>query len=261
MSALVRMAAGEHRTIKLKRGDTVMVSSSPIPGNEKAIADVIDNLFRLGVNVIYGKDLDVHASGHGSQEDMKMMITLTRPKYFIPFHGDFRFLVLHARLAQAIGIPRDHCFVVDNGRVIQFSSSQKDPKLDDVVAMLLRDRIQAGYVLVDGLGVGDVGNIVLRDRQAMAKDGIFVCIMTVESKSGKLITSPDIISRGFIYMRESEELVHKTRAKIRELMAQYNEKHRGDMTLIKQKIRDDVGQFLYDHTQRRPMVIPVVIEV
>ncbi len=251
-SALTLIANGDHRQIRIKRGDTVVLSSSPIPGNERSVADVMDNLFRAGARVIYQKIMDVHTSGHAFQEDLKLMLALIKPKYFVPIHGERYKLVLHAQLAEDVGIPEENVLVADNGQVIEFFEGQ---------GYLTNKRIPASYVLVDGLGVGDVGNIVLRDRKAMAQDGIFVIIVTVNHENGQIITSPDIISRGFIYMRENEDLVHKARAEVKRLFAKHQngDKH-PDYANIKQKLRDDIGQFLYEQTQRRPMVIPVVIE-
>jgi len=181
------------------------------------------------------------------------MLDIVSPKYLIPVHGEDRHLILHCRMAQEIGMSPSNTLALENGIVVEFDKEGN--------YQILKQRVPAGYVLVDGLGVGDVGNIVLRDRQAMSRDGIFVIICTVDAKTGKLITSPDLISRGFIYMRAHEDLVHKTRAEVRRLMSKYNENHRADYSEIKMKLRDDIGQYLYRHTQRRPMVIPVIIEV
>lgn len=252
-SALVRMSSGDHRDVVIKPGDTVVVSASPIPGNETAISTTINRLFRLGADVIYGRQVDIHVSGHASQEELKTMLNLVKPKYLIPIHGEDRHLILHCRLAQTLGMSPSNTLALENGVAVDFDK--------DGNYQVQKQRIPAGYVLVDGLGIGDVGNIVLRDRQAMSNDGIFVVICTVDSKTGKLATSPDLISRGFIYMRAHEDLVHKTRAEVRRLMSVYNDKHRGDFSRIKAKLRDDIGRYLYRHTQRRPMVIPVIIEV
>lgn len=251
-SALTRMASGEHAHIKIKYGDTVVISASPIPGNERSIHNTIDSLFREGANVIYGKDVDIHVSGHASQEELKLLMALLRPKFFVPIHGEYRFLITHARLAQEVGIDAKNIFLTDNGNILEMNKDE---------AKILPQRIQAGYVLVDGLGVGDVGNIVLRDRQAMAQDGIFVIILTVDHQTGKILTSPDIISRGFVYMRAREDLIQKSRNEIRKMFAYHNEKYPLNWEQIKRAIRDEIGEFLYKETQRRPMIIPVVIEV
>jgi len=256
-AALTRIALGEHRQVKLKKGDLVILSSSPIPGNEKSVSDLMDNLFRAGAQVIYQKLLDVHTSGHANQEDLKLMLALVRPKYLMPVHGERHRLMLHCRIAQEMGIvDEEHCLVGDDGQVIEFSKGKGD---------VTNKRVPASYVMVDGLGVGDVGNIVLRDRRAMAQDGIFVIIVTVNHETGEIVTSPDIISRGFIYMREREDLVHKARAEIRKIFTKTTSlAKRGpktDWTTAKQRLRDDMGEFLFKETERRPMVIPVVIEV
>ncbi|TSC93866.1 MAG: ribonuclease J 1 [Candidatus Berkelbacteria bacterium Athens1014_28] len=253
-SALTRISAGEHRQIKIKKGDTVILSSSPIPGNERSVSEVMDNLFREGARVIYQKMFDVHTSGHAYQEDLKLMIGLIKPKFFVPIHGERHKLMIHAQIAADLGIPEENIMVSDNGQIIEFVAGR---------ASVTNKRVPASYVMVDGLGVGDVGNIVLRDRKAMAADGIFVVIVTVNHENGQIVTSPDIISRGFIYMRENENLVHKARAEIKRLFSKHvgDSKPRGDWALIKTKIREELGDFLYKETERRPMVIPVVIEV
>jgi len=254
-SALTLMAGGEHRQIKIKPGDKVIISASMIPGNERSIYNNIDNLLRKGAQVIYGKQSDVlniHVSGHASQEELKMMLELIKPKYFMPIHGEFRHLIAHAKIACGVGIGSKDIFVVENGQILEIGSD---------FAQILKARVPAGYVLVDGLGVGDVGNIVLRDRQAMAEEGILVAIMTVDAKTGKLLSSPDIISRGFIYMREREDLVQQIRSEVKKLLSKYNEQHRANWALIKTLIREDLGQFIYNETERRPMILPVIIEL
>ncbi len=255
-AALSRIATGEHKQIRIKKGDTVVLSSSPIPGNERSVSDLMDNLYRAGARVMYQKIMDVHTSGHANQEDLKLMLALIKPQYFIPIHGERHRLMLHSQIAQDMGlVPEERCLVADDGQVIEFADGR---------GMVTNKRVPASYVMVDGLGVGDVGNIVLRDRKAMAQDGIFVIIVTVDHENGQMATSPDIISRGFIYMRENENLVHKARAEIKRLFAKHvaaNGGTRADWNLIKQKLRDDIGEFLFTETERRPMVIPVVIEV
>lgn len=255
-AALTRIAAGEHRQVKIKRGDLVVLSSSPIPGNERSVSGVMDNLYRAGARVIYQKLMDVHTSGHAKQEDLKLMLALIRPRYLVPIHGERHRLMLHCQIAQDMGIvDEEHCLVSDDGQVIEFANGR---------GQVTNKRVPASYVLVDGLGIGDVGNIVLRDRKAMAQDGIFVIIVTVDHETGEIVTSPDIISRGFIYMRENEQLVHKARAEIKKIFARHTPDRSGpkaDWSLVKQKLRDEIGEFLFAETERRPMVIPVVIEV
>lgn len=254
-AALSRIATGEHKQIKIKKGDTVILSSSPIPGNERSVSDLMDNLYRAGAYVKYQKIMDVHTSGHANQEDLKLMLALIKPKFLIPIHGERHRLMYHCQIAQDMGIvPEERCLVADDGQVIEFQDGE---------GRVTNKRVPASYVMVDGLGVGDVGNIVLRDRKAMAQDGIFVIIVTVDHKTGEIATSPDIISRGFIYMRENEQLVHKSRAEIKRIFSKHtngNGPH-ADWNLIKQKLRDEIGEFLFTETERRPMVIPVVIEV
>lgn len=251
-SALTRIASGEHRQIKLHPGDTVVISGSVIPGHERPIADVINNLFKIGANVIYGGEAaDIHASGHAHRSDLVEVMRLVKPKYFLPMHGEYRHLVLHARLAAENGISSGNIFVIENGQVLE---------VDKNGGRILKTRVPSGYVLIDGLGVGDVGNIVLRDRQAMAKDGILVAIATIDRKNKRLLTSPDIISRGFIYMRENEELVFNIRQRVKQLITQRLQE-KPDVNLVKNKLRDDLSDYIFDTTQRRPMIIPVIIEV
>lgn len=251
-SALVRMASGEHRQVKIKKGDTVAISAKPIPGNEGSIHDVVDDLYREGAEVIYGRNIDIHTSGHAYQGELKELIEMTKPQYFIPIHGEYRFLVKHTELAQSLGLPKENTLVVENGQVVEFEKGK---------AYISNSRVPSGIVLVDGLGVGDVGNIVLRDRQAMAADGIFVVILTVDSRSGQIVTSPDIISRGFVYMRAAEDLIFKARAEVKRMFARHNQKYPMNWDYIKKMMREEMGEFLYHETQRRPMVIPVIIEV
>ena len=252
-SALVRMSTGEHRQVHIKKGDTVVISASAIPGNERSFSDTVNNLFKQGADVFYGSEAQrLHSSGHAKRDELKLVITSVKPEYFIPIHGEYRHLVLHVRLAQELGIPEDHTFVMEDGHIFEIYQGK---------ARLSQERAEASYVLVDGLGVGDVGNIVLRDRQAMAKDGIFVVILTVDHETGKIVTSPDIISRGFIYMREREDLVYKARQEVKKMFAKHNEKYPANWDFIKKSIRQEMGEFLFAETERRPMVIPVIIEV
>lgn len=252
-AALVRMASGEHKQIKIEPGDTIVLSSSVVPGNERSVAETINSLFREGAEVIYGGErADIHASGHAKAEELRMMLAMMAPEYFIPIHGEYRHLVRNAQLAQAMGVDPKKIIVAENGEIIEFDKEK---------GHLTNHKIPSGYVLVDGLGVGDVGNIVLRDRQAMAKDGIFVIILTVDHTTGKILTSPDIISRGFVYMRAAEELIHGARNEVRKLFSHHNERFPLNWDYIKKSIRDELGEYLFQKTQRRPMVIPVIIEV
>ncbi|MDO8507111.1 MAG: ribonuclease J [bacterium] len=254
MAALSRMARGEHKQIKIGKGDTVVYSSSPIPGNESSITTVVDDLFRRGAEVIFDeKDGDrTHVSGHPGQEELKLMMELVRPKYLVPWHGEVHHLVHHAQLAQSIGIPKENTFILDNGNVLEVSNGR---------VVKAEKKVVNGVVLVDGLGIGDVGEIVLRDRKVMATEGMFVVICTVDKKTGRLLTSPDIISRGFIYMRENEQLVNNARNEVKKMVAVRDGEPLPDWTKMKLKIRDHVSQYLYNHTKRSPMVIAVLIEV
>lgn len=253
-AALTRMAKGEHRTIKIHRGDTVVISSSPIPGNERSVANVMDLIYRAGGEVIYNKQLDVHTSGHASQEDLKMMLALIQPEYFFPIHGERHKLIQHASLAIKMGVAREKTVVSSDGQVIEL--------LPDGKMTITDEYIPNGFVMVDGLGVGDVGNIVIRDRQAMAQNGMFVAMAIVEKSSGKLKTSPDIISRGFIYMRENEELVNEARTVVRNICQQmYGEGKNPELTEVRDRIRNDLSKMLYTRTEREPLVISVVKEI
>lgn len=252
-SALARMASGDHKQVKIKKGDTIVISASAIPGNERTINDNVNNLFREGADVFYGSEAQrIHSSGHAKRDDLKLVISTVNPEYFVPIHGEYRHLVLHTRLAQSLGIAEDHTIILEDGQILEIQNGR---------GRVAQERADASYVLVDGLGIGDVGNIVLRDRQAMAKDGIFVVILTVDHETGKIVTSPDIISRGFIYMREREDLVFKARQEIKKMFARHNEKYPANWDFIKKAIRQEMGEFLYKETERRPMVIPVIIEV
>jgi ribonuclease J len=253
-AALARIARGEHKTVEIKKGDTCVVSANPIPGNERSVASVLSNLARMGAKVLYYKMLDIHTSGHAYQEDLKLMIGLTKPQNFMPIHGEHHMLVAHANLAQSVGVPEDKIFTLDNGQQLELSSAG---------VKIAEAKIPTGYVFVDGLGVGDVGEVVLRDRQVMSKDGMFVIIMLIDKQNGRLTTQPDIISRGFIYMKGSEDLIKEVKHEVRKIVetkgkAKNNEPN---WAFIRSEVRDSVGEFLFQRTERRPMILPVVIEV
>lgn len=252
-SALTRMARGEDRNVNIRHGDTVVISASPIPGNERSVNSVMDEIYRAGGRVVYNKDMDVHTSGHGYQEDLKLMIALIKPEYFMPLHGERHRLMQHAKLAQDLGVDPNKCIVGADGQVVEINTEGK--------VYTTKEKVPSGYVMVDGLGVGDVGNIVLRDRQAMATDGIFIAIITMDRKTGKILTSPDIISRGFIYMRENETLVAEARQLVRDEFIKLFRHYRDDITTLRNSMRDTLARFLKDKTDREPMVIPVVIQV
>lgn len=251
-SALVRMATGEHRHVNIKKGDTVVLSASQVPGNERAVSTTINNLYREGAEVITNKQLDIHSSGHANREEMKLLISILKPRYLVPIHGDYRNLVEHCKLAEEVGMKRENCFVAENGQVVEF---------DQKGAQISNEKIPVGHVLIDGLGVGDVGQIVLRDRQSMSQDGVFLVILTVDARKGDLLASPDIISRGFIYMKESEDLISEARQFVKKAHQTHIAKGTVNWEYVKKALRDDIGDFLFKKTQRRPMVIPVVIQV
>lgn len=252
-AVLMRIVNKEHRHVNIKKGDSVIFSSSVVPGNERTVQNLKDQLYRQQAHVIHYKMMDVHAGGHGQVEDLKMMINLIKPKFFIPVHGNYYMLKLHAEIAETVGVPQKNSIVASNGRVIELTANS---------AVLTKEKVPCNYVMVDGLGVGDVGNVVLRDRQQMSEDGMFTIIVIIDSKTGKVLGEPDIISRGFIYMKGSPGLVMNTKKKVVEIA---NKSATGNNDVnwayVKDNIRDQIGQFLFDKTQRRPMVLPVIIEV
>jgi len=254
MSALSRMARGEHKNIKIKKGDTVIFSSSPIPGNESSITGVIDDLFREGANVVFDAERSrTHVTGHPCREEIKMMIAFLMPKYFSPWHGERHMLVRHAEVAAEVGVVPENIFILDNGN--QILIDERGARMGDA-------KVQNGIILIDGLGIGDVGEIVLRERKSMSTEGIFVVICTVDRKTGKMITSPDIISRGFIYMRENEKLVASARSEVKRIVESVGKDGTGqNFQNLKVKLRESIGDLLYNETQRRPLIVPVVIEV
>ena len=253
---LRRVVNGEHRSVNLKAGDTVIFSSSVIPGNERTIQTLRDVIVRQGAKVINYQMMDVHAGGHAKQEDLKLMMRLIKPEYFMPIEANHYMLQAHAELAEQVGIPRDKIFVADNGQIVEFQKTG-----GQVIGKLTKEKVITDYVMVDGLGVGDISNIVLRDRRVMAEDGMIVIIATIDSKTGDIIGNPDIISRGFVYMKENKELIQKTRMKVKKIVKDHNPHTQADDDYIKNKIRNDIGQFLFSQTKRRPMVLPVVIKV
>jgi ribonuclease J len=253
---LMRVVNNEHRVISLRPGDTVIFSSSVIPGNERTIQTLKDMIVRQGAKVIHYEMMDVHAGGHAKQEDLKLMMRLLKPEYFMPIEANHFMLQAHAELAEQVGIAKEKIFVADNGQIVEFHKTD-----GRVVGRLTKEKVITDYVMVDGLGVGDVSSIVLRDRRVMAEDGMIVIIATIDSKTGDTIGNPDIISRGFVYMKENKELIQKTRMKVKKIVKDHNPRTPADDDYIKNKIRNDIGQFLFSQTKRRPMVLPVVIKV
>ncbi|SMB95645.1 ribonuclease J [Thermanaeromonas toyohensis ToBE] len=251
MSALTRMAMAEHRQVEIMPGDTVIISALPIPGNEKLVARIVDQLFKQGADVYHEAVDGVHVSGHASQEELKLMISLVKPKFFVPIHGEYRMLIKHANLAQELGIPPENIFVIENGQVLEFTRERG----------YIAGRVPAGRVLVDGLGVGDVGNIVLRDRKQLAQDGILIVVLTLNKDTGAIMAGPDIVSRGFVYVREAEELIEEAKAKVRQALDKCEERKITDWSTIKANVRDTLSKFLYEKTRRRPMILPIIMEV
>lgn len=251
MSALTRMAMSDHRQVDIIPGDTVIISASPIPGNEKLVARTIDHLFKQGADVIYESFSGIHVSGHPSQEELKMMLNLLKPKYFVPVHGEYRHLIKHANLAVELGVPRSNVFVAENGQVLEFGKN----------SARINGRVTAGRVLVDGLGVGDVGNIVLRDRKQLSQDGILIVVVTIDKESAQVVAGPDIVSRGFVYVRESEELMEEAKEKVKYALVKCEEKGITEWASIKSNVRDAISKYLYEKTRRRPMILPIIMEV
>lgn len=251
MAALTRIAYGSHRSLQIIPGDTVIFSSSPIPGNTQNVYRTIDQLFRVGANVIYGSNLDIHASGHGSQDDLKLMLTLMKPKYFMPIHGEFRMLKQHGSLAEQVGVQSENIFVMDNGEVLQVNRNEARRG----------GKIASGIVLVDGNGIGDVGNIVLRDRKRLSEGGLIIVVMTIDMKNFKLLTGPDIISRGFVYVRESEELLREATIVVRQLVHTLLEEKVTSWSEFKAKIVKTLTPFFYERRERTPMILPIIMEV
>ncbi|MBU5292770.1 ribonuclease J [Anaerosalibacter bizertensis] len=251
MSALARMAYSEHRKIELVPGDLVVISATPIPGNEKTVSRVINQLMEKGVNVIYESLADVHVSGHACQEELKLIHALVKPKYFIPVHGEYRHLRRHAQLAEDLGMPKENIFVGQNGSIIEFTRN----------SCSFGPKVSAGNILVDGLGIGDVGNIVLRDRKHLSEDGLIVVVVTISKEDGKVMAGPDIISRGFVYVRESEDLMGEARDVVREVLRECEKNHITDWATLKSSIRDALRGFLYEKIKRNPMILPIIMEV
>lgn len=252
-AVLMRLATGEHRFLQIQSNDTVIFSSSVVPGNERTVQSLRDALCRKGAKVIHYAMMDVHAGGHAPVEDLKMMINLIKPRFFMPVEGNFFMLQLHGEIAESVGVPKKDVILASNGDVITLEKNS---------IRITEEKVPASYVMVDGLGVGDVGQVVLRDRQAMAQDGMFVIIATVDSKTGKVRGEPDIISRGFVYLRESKDLLDQTRNKVKKIIAEStSSEHTTNWNHVKNNMRDKIGQLLYTKTRRRPMVLPVVIVI
>ena len=251
MSALTRMAYSDHRKVEVTKDDLIIISATPIPGNEKAVSNVVNELFRIGAEVIYKSLAEIHVSGHACQEELKLILALAKPKYFIPVHGECRHLMLHAELAEKVGIPKENSFVLSNGSVLE---------IDDKSAKV-NGNVQNGKILVDGLGVGDVGNIVLRDRKVLSQDGLIIVVVTISAEEKKIVSRPDVISRGFVYVREAEELIDEIRNVANETVEDCLAKHNTDWSTIKNSLRNDVAKYIFTKTKRNPMILTIIEEV
>ena len=251
MSALARMATSEHRKVNIVPGDTIIISATPIPGNEKLVSRVVDQLFKKGAEVVYGSSEAVHVSGHACQEELKLMQTLVKPKYFIPVHGEYRHLKQHGELANSIGVPKSNILIPEIGDVIEVTRN----------SIKKSGTVISGQRFVDGLGVGDVGNIVIRDRKHLSQDGILTVVVTLSKENKAIIAGPDIISRGFVYVRESEKLMDEARDIVRDVFTKCEERKITDWSTLKSTVRDELKSFLYEKTKRKPMILPIIMEI
>jgi len=251
LSALARMSTSEHRKVSIIPGDRVVISATPIPGNEKLVSRVINQLFKKGADVIYESLADIHVSGHAYQEELKLLQALVKPKFFVPVHGEYRHLKQHAQLAEKMGVDKENIFVADIGNVLEFNRDSGR----------VAGTVVAGKVLVDGLGVGDVGNIVLRDRKHLSQDGLIVVVVTISKENGQVVAGPDIISRGFVYVRESEDLMEDAKNVIKDALAKCEEKQITEWGTIKSQVKDSLREFIYEKTKRNPMILPIIMEI
>lgn len=251
MAGLSRMASNNHRSVSIMPGDTVIISATPIPGNETGVGRTIDNLMRLGANVIAGRDKKIHVSGHASQEELKLMLGLIKPNYFVPIHGEYRMLRTHGDLAVMMGVDKDHVLIGDNGQIFEFSNRSGHKT----------GHVNAGRVFVDGLGVGDVGNIVIRDRQQLAMEGVVIVVMTLAKGTSHPLAGPDIVSRGFVYVRDSEELIREAHDRVAAVLERCEAGNIREWAVIKSQVRDTLRRYLYEKTRRRPMILPIIMEV
>lgn len=251
MSALTRMAFSDHRKVEVTKDDLIIISASPIPGNEKPVSNVINELFKIGAEVIYKSLMDVHVSGHACQEELKLMLAITKPRFFIPVHGEHRHLVLHKKLAEQVGIPSERTFVLSNGTVLEMDSGSAK----------ISGSITAGQVLVDGLGVGDVGNIVLRDRKHLAQDGLIIIVITIDQETRVMVSRPDVISRGFVYVREAEQLIEDVKDIAEEAVSACLSRRNVDWAMMKNTVKSGVAKYIFERTKRNPMILPIIEEV
>jgi ribonuclease J len=251
MSALTRIAMDDHKQIKLEKGDTVILSSRFIPGNEKTISDLINHLYRRGAEVYHEKVSEVHVSGHASREELKLMLNLVRPKFFVPVHGEYRHLVKHSRLAQRVGIPEERCLVVENGAVIRFAEGQGE----------VAGTVENGRVFIDGKGIGDVGEVVLKDRKHLSEDGMVVVIISINPQTGEILYGPDIVSRGFVFEDESQEYLDEARKIVLDHLAGLSPEVLADWNEVKQEVRRILRRFFNKTIERRPVILPLILEM
>lgn len=251
MSALTRMASGTHRKVKITPNDLVIISANPIPGNEKNVSKVIDSLMQIGAEVVYSALQDVHVSGHACQEEQKLILALTKPKYFIPVHGEYRHLIAHSETAKLMGVEKENIFKLENGKILEMDKNSAE----------FTGTVQSGIILVDGLGIGDVGNVVLRDRQHLSQDGLIIVVLTMNGSSGEVIAGPDVISRGFVYVKESENVMDEIKLVVRHEVRKCEEQGIRDWTTIKNSIRENLREYIFSKTKRNPMIIPIVMEI
>ena len=251
MSALHKMAFGEHRHVEITAGDKIIISASAIPGNENSISRVIDELFRKGASVVYERGYQLHASGHACREELKLMLALIKPKFFIPVHGEYRHMKLHAELAKTMGVAPKNVVITDLGKVVEMSGR----------SIKLTGTVPSGKIFVDGTGVGDVGSVVLRDRKHLAQDGMVVAVVSLSSEDGSLVSGPDIITRGFVYVKENEEIINDLKLLVSEVVWDYADRRTRDWSAIKSTIKGRISDYLYKKTRRSPMVLPVIMDI
>ena len=251
MSALTRMATGEHRKVEITPNDLVIISANPIPGNEKLVSKVIDDLMQIGAEVVYSSLADIHVSGHACQEEQKLILSLVKPKYFIPVHGEYRQLMAHAQTAVKLGMSPQNIFIMNNGRVMEID--ENNAKLTGTVT--------SGKVLVDGLGIGDVGSVVLRDRQHLSQDGLIIIVLTMDSHTGEIVAGPDVISRGFVYVKESENLMDNVKKLVKDELFKCEEQHITEWSVIKSNLKETLRDYIYQKTKRNPMILPIIMDM
>ncbi|SEO94922.1 ribonuclease J [Propionispora vibrioides] len=251
MAALSRLAFQNHRSMEVHRGDTVLIAATPIPGNERSVGRTIDALMRLGVDVVYERSSGIHVSGHGSQEELKLILNLVRPKFFIPVHGEYRMLKFHGKLANEVGIPKENVFIGENGQVLEFTRETGR----------VSGKVTAGKIFVDGLGIGDVGNIVMRDRRQLSQDGVLIVVVTLDKQNGLVLDGPDIVSRGFVYVRDADNLINEARRVVKEVLERYQNAPVTEWMPMKSDMRDSLTKYLFTKTGRKPMILPIIMEV